>query len=173
MAYEYPKFIKQILIKLSKDKRDDIERTMEEINHNLSQWILGQIMISITIGVGAFIAYSLIKLPFALPLAVLAGLLEFVPNLGPTLAAIPAILVALTVSPATVLFTVIAGMLIQTLENNLVVPMIMKRAVQLHPLIVIVGIVTGHALAGLIGAILAVPIITTVNILGKNLMRFK
>src|SRR5690606_8661597 len=98
---------------------------------------------------------------YALLLGVLAGLLEIVPNIGPTLAAIPAILVALGRGPLWALLTAVAVNLVQNLENSVIVPRILGRSVGLHPVVMMVMLVVGTEVAGLPGLILA-PILTAV-----------
>lgn len=132
-------------------------RTFRSIEHNFGGWVRGQFAIMLIIGTVSYIAYLLIGLPAALALAVIAGLLEVVPTLGPVLAAIPAILIGLTVSPQIGIVTLIANIAIQQLENQLVAPKIMQRAVNLHPIAVIVILFIGNLLFGLIGVLLSVP----------------
>ena len=110
-----------------------------------------------TIGILSYIGYLIIGLPYALPMAVLAGLLEVVPNIGPTVATAAAFLVGLTVSPLTAFIALGIGILIQQLENNLIVPRIMRSAVGLNPLITILLITSGAQLSNIIGAVIAVP----------------
>lgn len=116
-----------------------------------------------------FIALSILGLPFALPLAVLAGLLEAIPTLGPTLAAVPAVIVALTVSPSLAVLVIITYIVIQTLENNVLVPKIMQRAVGLNPVIVILGVMVGANLMGVVGALLSIPFLSFILVLYTSL----
>jgi len=107
-------------------------------------------------------------MPFALPLAVLAALLEIVPTIGPILAAIPAVIVAFTISPNMALIVVVIYVVVQVLENNLLVPRIMQRAVGLNPIVVIIGIIVGGQLLGIMGALLSVPFISLIVVIFKN-----
>jgi predicted PurR-regulated permease PerM len=106
---------------------------------------------------------------FALPLAVLAGLFEIVPTVGPIISAVPAIVVALTISPNMAIIVAIAYILIQFTENHLLVPRIMQRAVGLNPVVVIVGVIAGERLLGIPGALLSVPFISLLFIIAKNI----
>jgi predicted PurR-regulated permease PerM len=108
-------------------------------------------------------------MPYALPLAVLAGLFEIVPTVGPIIASVPAIIVALTISPNMALFIVGLYIIIQMVENHLLVPRIMQRAVGLNPVIVIVGVIIGDRLLGIPGALLSVPFISLLVLISKNL----
>ena len=111
------------------------------------------------IGLMTFLGLIILKVPYALPLAIIAGLLEIVPNIGPIFSAVPAIAVAfLTFGwPVTIAVTVLY-LAVQQLENNLIVPKIMRTNVNINPLVSILGILIGAKLFGVIGALLAVPI---------------
>ena len=115
----------------------------------------------IIIGVMQTIVLTLLGLQYALLLGVLAGILEIVPNIGPTIAAIPAVLVALTQSPGLALVTALVCILIQAVENSFIVPRVLGRSVGLHPVVMTVMLVVGTEIAGLPGLVLA-PILTAV-----------
>jgi len=143
--------------------------TLSIINEKLGAWLQGQIMLSLSIGALTWIALMLLGIPFALPLALLAAILEVVPTLGPTLSAIPAVIVALTISPTMTIVIITTYILIQMLENQLLVPKIMERAVGLNPVIVILGVTIGANLMGIIGALLAIPFISFIIVVYKSL----
>jgi predicted PurR-regulated permease PerM len=112
----------------------------------------------ITIGVITYIGLSLLSIPYAIPLALAAGLLEILPNLGPTLAAVPAVAIAyFTTGPAMAGFIVLFYTIVQQLENNLIVPKIMKDNVDVNPLTTILVILIGFKVGSVLGALLAVP----------------
>jgi predicted PurR-regulated permease PerM len=133
--------------------RDFITRLEQQIGG----WVRGELALMIIIGLLTYIGLKILGVNYALPLSIIAGLLEIIPNIGPTIALIPAVLVALTSSPVTALATVALYFLIQQFENNIIVPKIMQRAVGVKPLIVIIALMTGAKLAGVLGAALAVP----------------
>lgn len=141
---------------------------VSQINEKLGAWLRGQLILSITIGCLTWIVLTTLHMPFALPLAVLAGLLEIVPTIGPIIAAIPAVIVAFTISPNMALVVIVAYLVIQALENNLLVPRIMQRAVGLNPIAVIIGIIVGGQLLGVMGALLSVPFISLIVVIYKN-----
>lgn len=126
-------------------------------------WVRGELLLMLVIGSMTYLGLILLGIPYALPLAVLAGLLEAVPNIGPTIAAIPAILLGLTVSPVIGLGALAMSILIQQLENNLIVPKIMQSATGTAPLVTIVVLLVGYTLGGVAGAILAMPIFLTLQ----------
>ena len=147
--------------------------TIKQIEEKLGAWLRGQLVLSFFIGGITYIALSLIGLEFALPLAVLAGLLEIIPTIGPIIAAIPAILVALNSSGGLAIVVVAAYIVIQILENNFLVPRIMQKAVGLNPVIVITGIVIGGKLLGVLGALLSIPFITLLIVIFNTLRSTK
>ena len=106
-------------------------------------------------------------------MAVLAGLLEIIPTIGPIVAAVPAILVALNSSGGLAIVVVAAYIVIQILENNFLVPRIMQKAVGLNPVIVITGIVIGGKLLGVLGALLSIPFITLLIVIFNTLRSTK
>ena len=137
----------------------------------------GQIILSLLIGTTTWLALEMAGMPGALILGILAGVLEVVPNLGPTMAMIPAIIVALiqgsdvlrpygidNVSFA--LITVAIYFIIQQLENNIVVPRVIGDSVHLHPVIVICGVVVGFSVGNILGAFLAAPTIASLRVVG-------
>lgn len=134
------------------------EKFVEDLEKNVGGWIRGQLVLMIFIGLSTYIGFTLLGLPYALPLAIIAGLLEIIPNMGPTIAAVPAILIGLTISPAKAIGVTAFAILIQQLEINLIVPFIMKKAIGTRPLVTILALFTGYTLAGITGAILAMPI---------------
>ena len=133
------------------------------VERQVGGWVRGELLLMVIIGILTYAGLALLGVPYALPLAVLAGLLEAVPNLGPTIAAIPAILIGLTVSPVIALGTLILSVIIQQLENNLIVPKVMQSATGTEPLVTIVVLLIGFTLGGVAGAILSMPIYLTVQ----------
>jgi len=136
-----------------------IKELIDHIEIQLGGWVRGQLSLMVIIGVITYIGLSLLRLPYALPLAVVAGLLEALPNLGPTLSAIPSVAVAWVVGgPALAIFIVVFYILVQQFENNLIVPKIMQANADVNPLTTILLILTGVKLASVMGALLAVPL---------------
>lgn len=145
---------------------------IDQVNSKLGAWLQGQFLLSISIGLITWTILTLLQMPFALPLAVLAGLFEIVPTVGPIIAAVPAIIVAFTISPNMALVIMAAYIFIQLLENHLLVPRIMQRAVGLNPVVVIIGVIVGDRLLGIPGALLSVPFISLVVLVSKNIDAF-
>ncbi len=131
---------------------------IDELETQLGGWVRGQLVLMILIGLVTYAGLLAIRVPYALPLAILAGMLEVLPNLGPTLASVPAIALAFfTLGPVGGAITLAFYVVVQQLENNLIVPKIMKDNADVNPLIAILVILVGLKLYGVMGALLAVP----------------
>lgn len=152
-----------------KNHHEKTSQIIELVNNKLGAWLQGQFLLSLSIGLLTWITLTVLQMPFALPLAILAGLFEIVPTVGPIISAVPAIVVALTISPNMAFVIAIAYILIQMTENHLLVPRIMQRAVGLNPVIVIVGVIVGERLLGVPGALLSVPFISLLILVSKNI----
>lgn len=167
---QFKKFIARLF---HRTHHDQVMKIVGLVNEKLGAWLQGQMFLSLFIGIITWCALILLGIPFALPLALLAAILEVVPTLGPTLAAIPAIIVALTISPTMALVVAATYILIQMLENQLLVPKIMERAVGLNPVVVIIGVTIGANLLGVVGALLAIPFISFVIVIYKSIEEWK
>lgn len=131
---------------------------LRRIEARLGAWVRGQLLLMAIIGVFSYIGLVILHIEFALPLAILAGLLEIIPMIGPTISAIPAILVALATSPFLALSVGALYIVVQQVENNLLVPYIMKKSVGFAPIVTILILLVGGRLAGAVGAILSIPV---------------
>ena len=127
-------------------------------------WVRGQLILMATIGVATGIAYSLLGLPAALLLALIAALTEVIPIVGPLIGAVPALLVASTISPETAVLTLGIYVLIHAIEGNVLVPMVMRNSVGLSPFLVLVSLLVGATAGGILGAIVAVPIVAGITV---------
>lgn len=150
---------------LPRHLRPYFELKSEAIHSKIGQWVRGQLLLALSIGTLVFIALSILRIPYALTLAALAAFTEFIPYIGPLLAAIPAILIALTQGGLLWAAIIIAVYyIIQWCENNLLVPLIMKRAVGLSPIAIIFAMFFGISFPAVIhpilGILLAVPLTT-------------
>jgi predicted PurR-regulated permease PerM len=159
--------------------RRDIERVLREFDRIWRAYLRGQIVLAIVIFLAVWTSLSIIGVQNAFGLGVLSGSLEFLPVVGPLVGAIVAAMVAflqpsnyLGLDPWVYALVVILVMgLIQQIENNVLVPRIVGRALDLHPLVIIIGVFMGASLLGLIGAILAAPILATIKLLGTYAWR--
>jgi predicted PurR-regulated permease PerM len=147
------------------------KRITHKIEDKLGAWLRGQLVLSLIIGALVYLVLFALGVPFALPLAILAGLLEVVPVIGPIISAIPAIIIAYAFSPILATVVGLAFFVIQQLENNLIVPQVMRRAVGLNPIIVILAVSIGGKLLGIAGALLAVPITVVIQIVTEDILK--
>ncbi len=143
------------------------------IQDRLGSWLSGQLGLMVIIGVLTFIGLSLIGVPYTLVLALLAGLFEFIPFIGPFIAAIPAVFFAFTDSPWKALAVVAFYLILQQLENQVLVPKIMQRALGLSPIVILTAVLIGAKIAGLPGILLAVPAVTILWIFVEDIVRQK
>lgn len=136
-----------------------------KIGIKLGSWLRGQILLGIAVGLVVYIGLLIIKMPYALTLGILAGLLEIIPIIGPIIAAIPAILIAFTISPTTALIITAFYIFVQELENKLLVPKIMQYTVGLNPITIIIIVLIGAKLMGILGILLAVPVAAIIYVI--------
>jgi predicted PurR-regulated permease PerM len=155
--------------------RADASNVMAILARVGGRWVRGQLLLGVAIFAATVIGLTILTLvgfrefgEFTLILALIAGVLEWFPIIGPIVAAIPAILIGLTISPAAAIAAIVLYAGIQQLENNLLVPKVLGDAVELHPAVLIVALVVGGALFGIGGAILAAPAVAA----GRDLYRY-
>lgn len=150
---------------------------MRQISRIWNSFFRGQFILSLSIGVATYISLSLMGMPGALILGILAGSLEILPTIGPVLAMIPAVIIALIQGSSTLdlsnlnfaLLTIGVYFVIQQLEHQILVPRIIGTSVHLHPIVVLCGVVVGASIGGILGAFLAAPIIASLRLVGSYL----
>jgi predicted PurR-regulated permease PerM len=147
------------------DSEAVIEDLLVRIETKIGAWIRGQIILSLIIGGAVYIGLISLSIPYAVPLAIIAGLMESIPNIGPTVSMVPAAVVGFTISPLHGGAVILLYFLIQQFENNLIVPLVMRRAVGLNPLVIIISLMIGLALGGPAGAVLSIPVVLVGEVL--------
>ena len=151
-----------------------LERVLEDVYSAVTGYVAGNVLISVVAGVGAYVMMSILGLPFAVPLAVMVALLDLIPLVGSTIAGLVVAVVAAVVGfPGKLIAWVIYLVVYQQVENNVLQPVVYRRTVQIHPLLVIVAVLIGGTLLGVLGALLAIPIAATVQILVKEWWAFR
>ncbi len=134
------------------------KKILKSLEEQLGGWVRAELILMTIIGVMTYIGLILLSVPYALPLALCAGLLEILPNLGPTIATVPSLIIASIYSgPVVAIAVIILYIIIQQLENNIIVPRVMKQNADVNPLVSIVSILIGFKVYGVIGGLLAVP----------------
>lgn len=134
-----------------------IAETYDVIEHRIGSWVKGQLLVSLAVGLLTWVTLLLIGVPYAGVLATVAAILEFIPTLGPIIAAIPALLIALTVNPQLFIVTLIAYIVIQQFESYVISPRLIGHATKMNPFAILLAILAGAHLLGIIGALIAVP----------------
>jgi predicted PurR-regulated permease PerM len=150
-------------------RRQEVREILADIYGTVQRWFVGQLGSMLVIGVLSTVALYLIGVPFALLLGIFSGLVSFIPFVGPLISVIPPVLLALIGTPVDALWVVLAYAIIQTIESYLLQPLIMSRAVSLHPAVVMFALLIMGTLFGLVGVLLAVPLVATLHVLLREL----
>ena len=154
--------------------RDEIRQLLKEIGTVWNAFFRGQIILCLVVGVAVWLALSIVGVRNALALGLVAGVLELIPNVGPTIAAVPAVLIAYFQGSTYLAMSnlwfaalvIVLYVVIQQIENNYLVPNIVGRQLNLHPMVILIGILAGANLAGILGIFLAAPTLATLRVLG-------
>ncbi len=157
-------YLRGILSLVPPTHRPRAAEILGKIYDGLRHWLIGQFISMLAVGLAFGVALSIIGVPGAIVLGIIAALLEFVPLIGPVLATVPALLEALTQGTSTVIWVGVAFLIIQQTESNLLVPFVQKRAVELPPVVALFATVIFGLLFGVVGLIFAVPLIVVVMI---------
>jgi predicted PurR-regulated permease PerM len=163
-------FLASVVPERYEDYVTDLWRRVEV---KVGLWLQGQMLLALIVGLLVFVGLTLLKVKFALLFGLLAMALEIVPIAGPVIAAIPAILMAFIQSPTLGLWVLIMWVVIQQTENHVLVPLILGKTTGLNPVVVILAILVGAQLAGIAGALLAVPVATIFVELLDDMARLK
>ncbi len=153
------------------DRRDHVSTIMDDIHKVLGFYLRGQLLLILLVSVVMYLILSLaFNLPFALPIAILSGFLEIIPLVGPALAASIAAIIALATPYLGIggaLWILLTYFIVRQIEDQVVMPLVVGRAVHLHPIITTFAVLAGGAIAGLLGTLLAVPIAAAVNVVAN------
>jgi len=160
-----PRIIQSFLLLVPQDQRESISGLISAMETKVSSYIAGQGILCLIIAVMALLAYLLIGLPNVLVLALIAGVMEAVPMVGPLLGAVPAALVALSIAPGKLVWVILATIVIQQLENSLLVPRVMRKAVGVNPFVTLLAIFAFSSLFGIAGALMAIPMAAILQLL--------
>jgi predicted PurR-regulated permease PerM len=159
-----PRIIRSLLLLVRQDRRESMADLVSSMEASVGYFLIGQGLLCLSIGIMALVAYLLIGLPNAFVLAIAAGLLEAVPMVGPALGAIPAGLVAVSISPQKLLWVIAASVIIQQVEGTFLVPRIMKRTVGVNPFVTLLAIFAFSSLFGIAGALMAIPMAAVIQL---------
>ncbi|MCC6167276.1 MAG: AI-2E family transporter [Caldilineaceae bacterium] len=163
-ALEGEVIVRRFLMRIPLDRRDLVRGLITEMEGKIGGYFRGQAILCVIIGVLSTLAFFVLRIPYALILGLLMGIFEALPVIGPTLGAIPAVIITLAVAPDKVILVVGALVTIQVLENNLLVPRVMGESVGVNAIVSILAITAFGILFGLAGAILAIPLAAILQI---------
>jgi predicted PurR-regulated permease PerM len=166
---EHARLQRYTLAFVPQDRRKRAHDIWNAAETRLGMWVRGQLILMTTIGVGTATVYTLLGVPAALLLGLIAAIAEAIPIVGPLLGAIPAVLVAATVSPQLALEVAGAYLVLQLIEGNVLVPLVMRNTTGISPFLVIMSVLIGGAAGGFVGALLAVPIAAVGEVLVEGL----
>jgi len=158
----------QLGLLFGESKTHKIWAVIDTLEKKLGKWARGQLVLMFSIGCATYIGLLLIGIPFALPLAILAGLFEIIPILGPIVSAIPAIIIGFGISPLVGIGVLALAFLVNQIENYVLVPKIMEKSVGVSPLIILIAIAIGAKLLGIMGVIISIPFVITLQVLSKE-----
>ncbi|WP_228728164.1 AI-2E family transporter [Brevibacillus composti] len=144
--------------------RKQVLAVLRDVNESLGNYIHGQMLVALIVGLCAYIGYWLIGMPYPFVLAAMVCLTNVIPYVGPIIGAAPAIVVALTISVRMTLFVLAVNVIIQILEGNILSPNVVGRSLQLHPLLIIMALLAGEAIGGIVGLIVAVPVLAVCKV---------
>lgn len=146
---------------------------VSRVQTKMGEWLRGQLLLMLFVGVLTYVGLWLMGVDYALILALLAGLLEIIPIIGIPIAIIPALIISFIQSPILALFVLILYIVIQQVENHILVPKVMQKAVGLNPVFVIIALLVGYKLGGILGVILSVPAATALSVFIKDFYEYR
>lgn len=164
--------IKKFIVSITPEKHKEYAASVtERMEVKIGKWVQGQFFLMLIIFALDFVGLYIIGIPYALALAIFAGLMEIVPYVGPIVSAIPGVILGSLISPMTGLVTLLLYFFTQQFESHIVVPQVMKKAVGLNPVAVILALLIGLKLGGVLGAILSIPLATVISVFVEDLMK--
>lgn len=172
MMKDFDVFERAALKYVPRARRKHAVRLMKDIDTALGSYIRGQLIVSICIGVLAYIGYLIIGMPYPLLMAGFVSLFDIIPYLGPFFGALPALLMATTISWKMAILVVVVNLICQNLESNVISPQVVGKSMKMHPLTIILVLLVGGELAGIVGMILAVPFYAAMKVVVQHVSAY-
>lgn len=172
MSIDWPHIKQRIVSFLPETYQDAVEDTFTDIESNVSQWVKGELLLMLVIGLFSFLGLIVLDVSYPLALGLIAGLLEIVPIIGPVISAILAGIIGFSASPVKGIGVIALFTIIQQLENNILVPKVMGKVSGFSPLVILLALMVGSTLFGIVGAILAIPMTMILAIILKRALRY-
>ena len=155
------------------ERKVKLGKMIDAVEKRLGSWARGELILMLAIGTFLFLGLTIIGIPYALPLGILAGILEVIPTVGSILGAIPAIFLGFTISPIMGLATTALIFLMHQLENYVLYPKVMEKSVGVNPIITLIALAIGFRLMGVVGALISVPVVLTLQTVSKDYLDSK
>ena len=151
--------------------RGELRQTVRELNETLSAYISSTIVDAVIIGVMSFIAMTIFQQPYSLLLAVVCGITNIIPYVGPFIGAVPAIIVGLFISPFQALYMALSILVIQQLDGNVIKPLLFGKTMHMHPLTIILVLIGAGSVAGIMGMLICIPVYAVIKTLVLNIRK--
>jgi len=158
----------QLGIFFGEEKKKELGDVIDLLEKKLGGWARGELALMLSIGVATYIGLRILGIPYALPISILAGILEIVPFLGPIISAVPSVIIGFGISPFTGFGVAALTFLIHQLEGYVLVPKVMEKSAGVSPLVTLIALAIGARLAGVVGAIISVPVVITLQVFAKK-----
>ncbi|MFF5996200.1 AI-2E family transporter [Lysinibacillus sp. KU-BSD001] len=169
MLKDHEKFAPNIYKIFTGERRTWVKETLEDIDRVLRNYVQGQVIISLILAIMMFIGYVIIKLEYALLLAIFAFFMNMIPFIGPWVSLVPAVIVAILQDPVLVIWVLVITLVAQQVESNLITPNIMGKSLDIHPLTVISIVLAAGNIAGFIGILIAIPTYAVLKVIVVNI----
>lgn len=148
--------------------RSELRQTVRELNETLSAYISSTVLDAFIIGIMSFIAMTIFKQPYALLLALICGITNIIPYVGPFFGAVPAVIVGLFVSPWQALYMAISILVIQQIDGNVIKPLLFGKSLNVHPLTIILVLIAAGSASGILGMLICIPVYSVIKTLILN-----
>ncbi|MET1941274.1 AI-2E family transporter [Enterococcus faecium] len=165
------KFIDALSHFFPKAIRKELRQTVKELNETLSAYISSTILDALIIGVMSFLAMRIFDQPYSLLLAVICGITNIIPYVGPFIGAVPAIIVGLFISPFQALYMALSILVIQQLDGNLIKPLLFGKSMNIHPLTIILVLIGAGSVAGILGMLICIPVYAVIKTIILNIRK--
>ncbi|UTR14282.1 AI-2E family transporter [Salipaludibacillus sp. LMS25] len=162
---DYPLLKKTVWYLTPKQMRAEGRQLVKEVDQTLGSYIRGQLIVCLIVGLLAWLGFWIINMPYGTLLAIVIGITNVIPYFGPILGTVPVVLLALTESPLLVVGGLAIILIIQLIEGNILAPVIIGKSIHTHPLLIILALVVGNEIGGIIGLIVAVPLLAVAKVL--------
>ncbi|MBD2844548.1 AI-2E family transporter [Paenibacillus sp. IB182496] len=169
---DFELFERAVIAYVPRSHRKSAVRLLKDIDEALGNYIRGQFLVCLIVGILAYLGYWIIGMPYALLLASLVAVFNIIPYLGPFFGAAPALLMASTVSPKMMILVIVVNTACQILEGNVISPQVVGRTLHMHPLVIIFALLVGGQVAGIVGMILAVPIFAALKVVLQHVFAY-